>query len=66
MQQEYNKESLTSEDYMKIVEELNDTLDEANQNYIDLLNKYNALQAEYNKVCYQRDVLISILDKVIK
>lgn len=70
MQQEYSKEPLTSEEYIKIISEkddiiqdLSDSLNELNDNNADMFNKLTGLQKEYNKVCYQRDVLIELLDK---
>lgn len=70
MQQEYNKEPLTSEEYIKIISEkddiiqdLSNSLNELNDNNADMFDKLKALQNEYNKVCYQRDVLIELLDK---
>ena len=70
MQQEYNKEPLTSEEYMKIIsdkddiiQDLSNSLNELNDNNADMFDKLKGLQKEYNKVCYQRDVLIELLDK---
>lgn len=47
------------------IKQLEDALEDNNAKYMDILNKFRALQEEYNKVCNHRDILFSILDKIL-
>lgn len=51
-----------SEETIKALEE---SLQETSERYVDLMNKFKALQDEYNKVCNHRDVLFEILSKML-
>ena len=48
-----------------IVAGLEETIEELNSRYIDILTKFKALQDEYNKVCAHRDTLFELINKLL-
>ena len=49
----------------EVIKSLEESLQETSERYVDLMNKFKALQDEYNKVCNHRDVLFEILNKML-
>ena len=48
-----------------VINSLEESLQETSKRYVDLMNKFKALQDEYNKVCSHRDILFEILNKML-